>query len=63
MSTTEIFGNYNAELANNIIPVGNEIIECGSSTNPLNPVFQMSFLELISTQKEVENSPFLLKKI
>lgn len=63
MSTTDFFKKLNIQLANNIIPVGNETIECGSSTNPLNPIFQMSFLELISTQNKVEKTPFLLKKI
>lgn len=63
MSTTDFFKKLNIQLENNIIPLGNETIECGSSTNPLNPVFQLSLLELISTENEVVKPPFLLKKI
>ncbi|WP_165929984.1 hypothetical protein [Flavobacterium caseinilyticum] len=46
MTTSEIFNNYNLELTNKRIPIGTELIEAGSTTDPADVVFQTSFSEL-----------------
>lgn len=46
MTTTEIFNKFNLELTIRSIPIGTELIEAGSITDPEDVVFQTSFSEL-----------------